>query len=174
MRNSKKICGQNSVCCFFSLQAIPQYLQVYVLALLPRCKSSLSVGAYSQSTHGMIPVFAGCTALYNFLKKQKMLQSLCLQGFEAPYTTAADRNRTGTGITTHGILSPGRLPVPPLRQVCFGFSCTNGWRWIRTTEACRNRFTVCPLWPLGNPSKRFQEACLFYHSAVRKSSTFSL
>ena len=29
---------------------------------------------------------------------------------------AADRNRTGTGITTHGILSPGRLPVPPLRQ----------------------------------------------------------
>ena len=28
---------------------------------------------------------------------------------------AADRNRTGTGITTHGILSPGRLPVPPLR-----------------------------------------------------------
>ena len=30
---------------------------------------------------------------------------------------AADRNRTGTGITTHGILSPGRLPVPPLRQI---------------------------------------------------------
>ena len=32
------------------------------------------------------------------------------------FTSAADRNRTGTGITTHGILSPGRLPVPPLRQ----------------------------------------------------------
>ena len=30
---------------------------------------------------------------------------------------AADRNRTGTGITTHGILSPGRLPVPPLRRI---------------------------------------------------------
>ena len=30
---------------------------------------------------------------------------------------AADRNRTGTGITTHGILSPGRLPVPPLRHI---------------------------------------------------------
>ena len=27
----------------------------------------------------------------------------------------------------------------------------NGWRWIRTTEATCNRFTVCPLWPLGNP-----------------------
>lgn len=45
-----------------------------------------------------------------------MLQALHLQGFEAPYNNAADRNRTGTGITTHGILSPGRLPVPPLRQ----------------------------------------------------------
>ena len=30
---------------------------------------------------------------------------------------AADRNRTGTGIATHGILSPGRLPVPPRRQM---------------------------------------------------------
>ena len=28
----------------------------------------------------------------------------------------------------------------------------NGWRWIRTTEANCSRFTVCPLWPLGNPS----------------------
>ena len=42
------------------------------------------------------------------------------------------------------ILSPARLPVPPRRQ--------NGWRWIRTTEAICSRFTVCPLWPLGNPS----------------------
>ncbi len=27
-----------------------------------------------------------------------------------------------------------------------------GGGWIRTTEAKRNRFTVCPLWPLGNSS----------------------
>lgn len=26
---------------------------------------------------------------------------------------AGNRNRTGTGVTTHRILSPGRLPVPP-------------------------------------------------------------
>ena len=25
-----------------------------------------------------------------------------------------------------------------------------GGRWIRTTEVTDNRFTVCPLWPLGN------------------------
>ena len=29
----------------------------------------------------------------------------------------------------------------------------SGWRWIRTTESVANRFTVCPLWPLGNPSR---------------------
>ena len=27
-----------------------------------------------------------------------------------------------------------------------------GGRRIRTFEGCANRFTVCPLWPLGNPS----------------------
>ena len=43
----------------------------------------------------------------------------------------------------HRILSPARLPVPPRRQF-------NGQRWIRTTEAICSRFTVCPLWPLGN------------------------
>ena len=30
----------------------------------------------------------------------------------------------------------------------------NGRRRIRTTEAICSRFTVCPLWPLGNPSIR--------------------
>ena len=38
-----------------------------------------------------------------------------------------------------------QAPIQRLRLV-FG-----GRRWIRTIEARRNRFTVCPLWPLGNP-----------------------
>ena len=33
------------------------------------------------------------------------------------FLNAAGRGRTGTGITTHGILSPGRLPIPPLRRI---------------------------------------------------------
>ena len=44
---------------------------------------------------------------------------------------------------SRGILSPLRLPIPPHQHT--------GWRWIRTTEAICSRFTVCPLWPLGNP-----------------------
>ena len=34
---------------------------------------------------------------------------------------------------------------PQKRLVIFG-----GSGWIRTTEVVDNRFTVCPLWPLGN------------------------
>ena len=32
-------------------------------------------------------------------------------------TNAGDRARTGTALSGHGILSPGRLPVSPLRRV---------------------------------------------------------
>ena len=32
---------------------------------------------------------------------------------------AGDRGRTGTILTYHGILSPGRLPVPPHRRMQF-------------------------------------------------------
>ena len=31
-----------------------------------------------------------------------------------------------------------------------------GRRWIRTIEAESNRFTVCPLWPLGNSAIKIQ------------------
>ena len=33
---------------------------------------------------------------------------------------------------------------------CVSGLSTGGRRWIRTTEVTDNRFTVCPLWPLGN------------------------
>ena len=36
-------------------------------------------------------------------------------------------------------------------------------RWIRTTESSANGFTVRPLWPLGNPSKK--SALLSYHTS---------
>ncbi len=53
----------------------------------------------------------------------------------------------------HGILSPTRLPISPHPH---SIMRCNGWRWIRTTESDANRFTVCPLWPLGNPSIRLR------------------
>ena len=71
-----------------------------------------------------------------------------------------------------GILSPLCLPIPPHPQRTDVLICmprlktrtftrcalmslsydrhASGRRWIRTTEAISSRFTVCPLWPLGN------------------------
>ena len=34
---------------------------------------------------------------------------------------------------------------------CFELK-SGGGRWIRTIEVSDSRFTVCPLWPLGNPT----------------------
>ena len=34
-------------------------------------------------------------------------------------TGAGSRGRTGTRLTSHGILSPGRLPIPPFRHAAF-------------------------------------------------------
>ena len=83
-------------------------------------------------------ISVSCSLFFIFPIKQKRLQSL-----EVLFH-AADRNRTGTRFNSNRILSPARLPVPPLRL--------SGGRRIRTFEGGANRFTVCPLWPLGNPT----------------------
>ena len=47
------------------------------------------------------------------------------------------------------VMSPTSFQTAPPRDI--KFLKTNGRRWIRTTEGVASRFTVCPLWPLGNP-----------------------
>src|SRR5699024_3398507 len=53
---------------------------------------------------------------------------------------AEDRNRTGTVVTNRGILSPGRLPVPPprhdndKRKTGFEPATPTMARWCSTTE----------------------------------------
>ena len=52
-------------------------------------------------------------------------------------------------------MSPTSFQTAPSRDISIKlkkYSFLTGWRWIRTTEAICSRFTVCPLWPLGNPS----------------------
>ena len=41
--------------------------------------------------------------------------------------------------------------VKPLEEENFKRK-NGGGRWIRTIEVSDSRFTVCPLWPLGNPT----------------------
>ncbi len=40
----------------------------------------------------------------------------------------------------------------PLSYTRINYYKSGGGRRIRTFEVVDNRFTVCPLWPLGNPS----------------------
>ena len=45
-------------------------------------------------------------------------------------------------------------PLPPNKKpTLLGWFLFGGRGWIRTTEAESSRFTVCPLWPLGNSPK---------------------
>jgi hypothetical protein len=50
--------------------------------------------------------------------KQERLEGLAAVNHEANLLKdgAGDRDRTGTGLSAHGILSPRRLPIPPLRR----------------------------------------------------------
>ena len=54
----------------------------------------------------------------------------------------------------------------------------DGGRWIRTTEGGASRFTVCPLWPLGNSPLFFSHglspgALVLYHTDPGLSRVFS-
>ena len=55
----------------------------------------------------------------------------------------------------------GTLPLSYTRIIIGG-----GW-WIRTTESNANRFTVCPLWPLGKSS-------VFLYGAGDRNRTYNL
>ena len=92
------------------------------------------------------------------------------QSFALPTELSGQKEIAGAGFepTTFGLWArrASRLLHPAtlfnllytyLGKICNlleDFLLPNGWRWIRTTESVANRFTVCPLWPLGNPSKK--------------------
>ena len=52
------------------------------------------------------------------------------------------------------VMSPTSFQTAPPRDIkliWLSFQINqSGGKWIRTTESTANRFTVCPLWPLGN------------------------
>ena len=63
-------------------------------------------------------------------------------------------------------------------RLLYLFFMINGWRRIRTFEGVANRFTVCPLWPLGNPSiflKQIASTSIYlYHICSENASNFYL
>ena len=54
---------------------------------------------------------------------------------------AGDRDRTGTILSYHGILSPGRLPVPPHRHTAVGACSSRLLSYYSTvTSPCQANF----------------------------------
>ena len=49
-------------------------------------------------------------------------------------------------------MSARRLFIKKVVASDYSLRQLGGGGWIRTTEITDNRFTVCPLWPLGNSS----------------------
>ena len=70
-------------------------------------------------------------------------------GFSDPCSAASAepqiRKRIWSGVSQHHKRNRTKQKTDPKVGFLFG----GGW-WIRTTEVSDNRFTVCPLWPLGN------------------------
>ena len=68
-----------------------------------------------------------------------------------------DLNRQPSGYEPDELpTAPSRVNLKQLLYIVYYFSCSailnGGGRRIRTFEVVDNRFTVCPLWPLGYPS----------------------
>ena len=71
---------------------------------------------------------------------------------------AGFRAGRGAALTAHwAVIHSRALRIHPnlfkKREVLCTSLFLNGGRWIRTTEGGASRFTVCPLWPLGNSPK---------------------
>ena len=48
----------------------------------------------------------------------------------------------------------GEIELKSVTAEQYLLKANGGGRWIRTIEGVTSRFTVCPLWPLGNPTTR--------------------
>ena len=76
---------------------------------------------------------------------------LDVRGFESPKLPKQAKYIYGFVTKNHGLYNK-KSPIKSdfFAVTSFLHNHYGGRRWIRTTEVSDNRFTVCPLWPLGN------------------------
>ena len=74
-----------------------------------------------------------------------------VRGFESPKLPKQAKYIYGFVTKNHGLYNK-KSPIKSdfFAVTSFLHNHYGGRRWIRTTEVSDNRFTVCPLWPLGN------------------------
>ena len=73
------------------------------------------------------------------------------RGFESPKLPKQAKYIYDFATKNHGLYNK-KSPIKSdfFAVTSFLHNHYGGRRWIRTTEVSDNRFTVCPLWPLGN------------------------
>ncbi len=57
-----------------------------------------------------------------------------------------------SGTPPRGVATLYLAKIQQLKCAIANFKKDGGGRWIRTIEGRADRFTICSLWPLGNPS----------------------
>ena len=86
---------------------------------------------------------------YSMRLRRKRIPPGNSRGLEQPRAgTTAGRNNRGLEQPQTGTAPSCPAPMEKAAPAARLFSGGSGW--IRTTEVEDNRFTVCPLWPLGN------------------------
>lgn len=98
---------------------------------------------------------------------------LDVRGFESPKLPKQAKYIYGFVTKNHGLYNK-KSPIKSdfFAVTSFLHNHYGGRRWIRTIEAKRNRFTVCPLWPLGNPSMLALTSKKYIIIASRKNQVF--
>ena len=97
---------------------------------------------------------------WSFPRQNK--RALLIELGEAGYSRYARRYRLwryANQRTCHAsaVVEVGASLVKTKSTPCGVLFCFGGGSWIRTSEVSDNRFTVCPLWPLGNSPKKYME-----------------
>ena len=118
---------------------------------------SLAVPALLTITAGVSPLAVGLlvyvlTVGQWFFPYQSLSLTIGLGEGEGGYS-AGTASRFGLAYTVPSLLCGGAA----MMSLSYDWHARmnfqthpSGRRWIRTTEAISSRFTVCPLWPLGN------------------------
>ena len=88
---------------------------VLPLGLEPRSSSNLE--AMPGYKPGVLPIELKEHIWWALTSVRRRMGCVQVTSFALNLIGAGDQDRTGTVITDHGILSPGRLPIPPHRHV---------------------------------------------------------
>ena len=115
--------------------------------IVPRYPRSIAAAASAKNRNPHTAQCNGCVGK----RTSNVVSALALLARQKRYEIREDE---AAGIRTHRLLTQSALSSTYSHQNektdLKGRFRFGGSRWIRTTEGIASRFTVCPLWPLGN------------------------